>query len=123
MPYNPSKLDLPDVLGYTQEIGIDVDGFPQRVESKYKGVQQDVRDATSRGVRGTPAFVIGKSILNGVEFELMNGTQLYSALDKKLKSVMNSQGDDVIVRAQAGSCGWCRTLLGDGLIGGSCRYA
>jgi hypothetical protein len=48
MPHNPTKLDLADVLGYTEEIGIDVDGFPQRVASnKYKGVvQQDVRGAT-----------------------------------------------------------------------------
>jgi predicted DsbA family dithiol-disulfide isomerase len=70
-----------------EEIGIDVDGFPQRVESnKYKGVvQQDVRDTTSKSVRGTPAFVVGKSIPNGVEIEVMNGTRLYSTLDKKLK--------------------------------------
>jgi hypothetical protein len=66
----------------------------QRVESnKYKQVvQQDVPDATSKGVRGTPAFVIGKSIPAGVEIELMNEPQLYTALNKKVKSMMNSQG-------------------------------
>jgi predicted DsbA family dithiol-disulfide isomerase len=68
-----TTLDLPDLLGYAKEIGIGVHVFRQSVESnKYRGaVQRDAQDAKSKGVRCIPAFVIGKSILNGVESELV----------------------------------------------------
>jgi hypothetical protein len=45
----------------------------------------------SKGVLGTPAFVIGKSTAAGVEGELLIGTQPYAVLDEKLKALLQKQ--------------------------------
>jgi protein-disulfide isomerase len=94
MQGNPTRLDMADLLGYAEGISIDVPAFRQCIENgKYKGViKQEVRDATGKGARGTPAFVIGKSTPTGVEGELLIGTQPYGVLDEKLKNLINPQG-------------------------------
>ena len=93
MQGNPARLEFANLVGYAEESGINVETFRQCVESeKYKSaVQQEAREATSKGARGTPAFVIGRSTPTGVEGELMVGTQPYSTFDEKLKAIALSK--------------------------------
>jgi len=89
MQANPEKLEMAKLVEYAQESGIDVAAFRQCVESgKYKeDVQQGARDATTKGVRGTPAFITGKSTPFGVEGELVMGAVPYGLFEKKVKEL------------------------------------
>lgn len=90
MQGNPSRLELTDLVGYAQEIGIDPDGFRRCVESgKYKeDIERQARDATNMGAQGTPAFVIGRSTSSGVDDgKLIVGAQPYDSFDRALKEV------------------------------------
>ena len=89
MQTNPQQLELGNLTGYAGELGIDVTAFRQYVESgKYKeAIQKGASDAASKGARGTPAFVIGKSTPTGVDGELVVGAVPYSLFEKKLKEL------------------------------------
>ncbi len=87
---NPDRLELSDLTGYAQDLGLDIAAFRKCVEEgKYKEeVQQGARYAMTKGARGTPAFVIGKSTPSGVEGELVVGAEPYGLFDKKLKELI-----------------------------------
>ena len=53
---------------------------------KYKdAVQNDVLEAMKFGANGTPTFVVGKSVGNGVDGEMMVGALPFPVFDEKLK--------------------------------------
>jgi protein-disulfide isomerase len=87
MAMNPDKLDLDHILGFSDNLKMDSKALRGCVESgKYKdAVQTDVLEAMKIGANGTPAFIIGKSVENGVEGELMVGALPYPSFDEKLK--------------------------------------
>ncbi|HWB86937.1 MAG TPA: thioredoxin domain-containing protein [Bryobacteraceae bacterium] len=87
MGSNPEKLEMNDLLGYAQDLKMDVNAFKTCVVSeKYKNaVQQDVLEAMKIGANGTPSFVIGKSTADGVDGELVVGAMPYPVFDEKLK--------------------------------------
>jgi len=89
MQANPEQLEMAKLVDYAQESSIDVAAFRRCIESgKYKDdVQKGARDATTNGVRGTPAFVIGKSTPFGVEGELVMGAVPYGLFEKKVKEL------------------------------------
>lgn len=91
MQANPERLEVAKLVDYAQESGIDVPAFRQCVESgKYKeDIQRGTHDATAKGVRGTPAFIIGKSTPFGVEGELVMGAVPFGMFEKKLKELTN----------------------------------
>ena len=93
MQANPTRLAMPDLIAYAQQSGIDTGAFQQCVDNaKYKDViERESKEATNKGVRGTPAFVIGKSTAAGVEGELLIGTQPYAVLDEKLRALLQKQ--------------------------------
>jgi protein-disulfide isomerase len=87
MGLNPDKLDLDHILGFGDNLKMDSKALRTCVESgKYKeAVQTDVLEAMKIGANGTPAFVIGKSVENGVDGELVVGALPYPSFDEKLK--------------------------------------
>jgi protein-disulfide isomerase len=50
--------------------------------------QQDVADATSAGVSGTPTFVIGRTSASGLDGIRLVGAQPYAVFDAKLKDLL-----------------------------------
>jgi protein-disulfide isomerase len=87
---NPNRLELSDLTEYAQEFSLDLDAFRKCMEGgKYRDdIQQGARYAMTKGVRGTPTFVIGKSTPTGVDGELVVGAQPYGVFDKKLKELI-----------------------------------
>ena len=79
MPHNPTKLDLAEVLGYAEKIGIDVDGFPRRVDSTNtirRGHSAGRTGHDKQGRARQRGLCYREEYPKGVEIELMNGTQL-----------------------------------------------
>ena len=89
MGANPDKLDLNHILGFANDLSLDVSSLKSCVTSnKYKeSVQSDVMQAMQIGASGTPAFVVGKSTEDGVDGEIMVGALPYQMFDEKLKSL------------------------------------
>ena len=87
MQGNPQHLELTDLQGYAQDIGIDVANFRQCIETeKYKDdIQRQAQAANKIGAQGTPAFVIGKSTPDGVEGQLIVGAQPYATFEEAIK--------------------------------------
>jgi Na+/H+ antiporter NhaA len=58
---NQEALDLDDLVGYAQDIGLDVDQFVRDLDSPEvaRRVREDVASAEASGARGTPTFFIG----------------------------------------------------------------
>jgi len=52
-----------------------------------KEVESNIFIAKTKGVRGTPSFIIGKSTDFGVEGELLTGALPVEAFSKKLKEI------------------------------------
>jgi protein-disulfide isomerase len=87
MGMNPDKLDLDHILGFATNLKMDPAALRTCIESnKYKDVvQADVLEAMKLGANGTPAFVVGKSVDNGVDGEMLVGALPFAAFDEKLK--------------------------------------
>jgi predicted DsbA family dithiol-disulfide isomerase len=86
MQASPEQLEMGNLLDIAQELGLDVAAFRLCVESgKYKeDIQREAHDAASKGVHGTPAFIIGKNTSAGVEGELVVGAVALEVFDQKL---------------------------------------
>ncbi len=89
MGSNPDKLDMESLAGFAASLKMDVAAFRSCVQSeKYKNaVQTDTLEALKIGADGTPAFVIGRSTLEGVDGELMVGAMPYAVFEQKLKDL------------------------------------
>ena len=87
MAGSPDKLDLTSLVAFATSLKMDSGAFRTCVESeKYKAaVQADVLEAMRIGAEGTPAFIIGKSTIDGVDGELVVGAQPYPIFEQKLK--------------------------------------
>ena len=93
MAMNPDKLDMDHIAGFADNLKMDTKELRACIDSgKYKErVQSDVLEAMKIGANGTPTFVIGKSVDNGVDGELMVGAMPYSEFDKKLKQFQTAK--------------------------------
>jgi len=89
MGQNPDKLDMDHIAGFAEAMKMDGKSLRACVDSnKYKdSVQADVLEAMKVGANGTPTFVVGRSIGNGVEGELVLGALPYPVFDEKLKGL------------------------------------
>jgi len=89
MGQNADKLDLDHIAGFADALKIDSKVLRACVESgKYKEqVQSDVLEAMKIGANGTPTFVVGRSIGNGVDGEMVMGAMPYQLFDDKLKAL------------------------------------
>jgi protein-disulfide isomerase len=89
MGANPDKLDMEHILGFAGDLKLDTNKLRACVDSeKYKEpVQRDVLEGMRVGANGTPTFVVGKSVGNGVDGELLVGAMPYPMFDIKLKDL------------------------------------
>ena len=93
MGANPGKLDMDNILAFATDLKMDAKKLRACVESdKYKNaVQTDVLEAMRIGANGTPTFVVGKSMGEGVDGELMIGAMPYQMFDQKLKELQTAR--------------------------------
>jgi protein-disulfide isomerase len=89
MGANPDKLDMEHIVGFAADLKMDTAALRSCVDSgKYKEpVQRDVLEAMRIGANGTPTFVVGKSVGDGVDGELMVGAMPFQMFDAKLKEL------------------------------------
>jgi protein-disulfide isomerase len=89
MGQNPDKLDMDNIANFAQSIKMDPAALRTCVNSnKYKDqIQADLVEAMKIGATGTPTFIIGKSLGNGVEGDLLLGALPFSEFDSKLKEL------------------------------------
>jgi protein-disulfide isomerase len=86
MGASPDKLDLENLVAEAGSLKMDTKAFRTCVESqKYKeAVQTDVLEAMKIGADATPTFVLGKSTPQGVDGELIVGSQPYGQFVKAI---------------------------------------
>jgi protein-disulfide isomerase len=89
MGANPDKLDLENLVTEAGTLKMDTKAFRGCIESqKYKeAVQTDVLEAMKIGAEATPTFVLGKSTPQGVEGELIVGSQPYAEFVKAISKL------------------------------------
>ena len=89
MGANPDKLDMEHIVGFAADLKMDTTTLRACVDSgKYKEpVQRDVLEAMRVGANGTPTFVVGKSVGDGVDGELVVGALPFPMFDAKLKEL------------------------------------
>ena len=89
MGANPNSLDLEHIVNFAAGLKIDATALRACIDSgKYKDpVQRDVLEAMRIGANGTPTFIVGKSVANGVDGELMIGAMPFEMFDARLKEL------------------------------------
>lgn len=86
MQGNPRQLEVSDLIGYAHDLGMNAESFEACVSSrKYEAsVKQGAANALAKGIRGTPAMVIGRQQSNVVEGDLIVGVVPYETIDARL---------------------------------------
>jgi len=76
-------------VGFAADLKMDTNALRACIDSgKYKErVQNDVLEAMKIGANGTPTFIIGKSVGEGVDGELVVGALPFQMFDLKLKDL------------------------------------
>jgi protein-disulfide isomerase len=89
MGANPNSLDMEHIVGFAANLKMDTGALRACIDSgKYKErVQGDVLEAMRIGANGTPTFIVGKSVGNGVDGELVVGAMPFQMFDVKLKEL------------------------------------
>ena len=89
--YDGKKMNAEDIKSHATKIGLKLDSFQSCLNSKrYKKlIDNDIKEAQMAGIRGTPAFILGKTTDNLVSGEFISGTRDFnfykSRIDKLLK--------------------------------------
>jgi protein-disulfide isomerase len=89
MGANPNSLDMEHIVGFGADLKMDIRALRACIDGgKYKEpVQSDVLEAMKIGANGTPTFVVGKSVGDGVDGELVVGAMPFQMFDMKLKEL------------------------------------
>ena len=93
MGANPNSLDMEHIVGFAGDLRMDTGALRACIDSgKYKEpVQIDVLEAMRIGANGTPTFIVGKSVGNGVDGELVIGAMPFQMFDAKLKELQGTK--------------------------------
>src|ERR1039457_2395677 len=89
MGANPNSLDMEHIVGFAANLKMDTGALRACIDSgKFKErVQGDVLEGMRIGASGTPTFIVGKSVGNGVDGELVVGAMPFEMFDLKLKEL------------------------------------
>ena len=73
-----------------REVGLDLERLHACIgANRYESaIARNIATADALGVRGTPAFVLGRSVLGTLEGELAEGAQPYRVFDEALKQLL-----------------------------------
>ena len=93
MGANPNSLDMEHIVGFAANLKMDTAALRACIDSgKYKErVQSDVLEAMKIGANGTPTFVVGKSVGDGVDGDLVVGAMPFQMFDAKLKELQSAK--------------------------------
>lgn len=93
MADNPNLLDMEHIVNFAADLKMDTSALRACIDSgKYKEpVQRDVLEAMKIGANGTPTFVVGKSVGEGVDGELVVGAMPFQMFDAKLKELLGTK--------------------------------
>ena len=93
MGANPNSLDMDHIVNFAADLKIDTAALRVCIDSgKYKErVQNDVLEAMRIGASGTPTFIVGRSVGNGVDGELVVGAMPFQMFDVKLKELQGAK--------------------------------
>ncbi|MFT4580114.1 MAG: protein-disulfide isomerase [Nitrospinales bacterium] len=89
--YEGNKMNAEDIKSHATKIGLKLVPFQSCLDSKRykKHIDNDMKEAQIAGIRGTPAFILGKTTDNLVSGEFISGTRdinfFKSRIDKLLK--------------------------------------
>jgi protein-disulfide isomerase len=89
MGANPNSLDMEHIVSFAANLKMDTTALRACIDGgKYKErVQGDVLEGMRIGANGTPTFIVGKSVGNGVDGELVVGAMPFQMFDLKLKEL------------------------------------
>jgi protein-disulfide isomerase len=87
---NASQLGMDRYNALADELKLDRTRFDKCLaEERYKAeIVKDMSDAAAAGVTGTPSFVIGRAVGEGIEGARVVGALPYSTFDAKLKELL-----------------------------------
>jgi protein-disulfide isomerase len=88
---NNAQLNPEAFNTFAQDLKLNVATFKSCMAdtAKYQAdIQKDLNDASGVGVSGTPTFVIGRTIANGLDGVRLVGAQPFAAFDAKLKELL-----------------------------------
>jgi protein-disulfide isomerase len=90
MGANPNSLDMEHIVNFAGDLKMDTTSLRACIDSgKYKDpVQTDVLEAMKIGANGTPTFIVGKSVGNGVDGDLVVGAMPFQMFDSKIKELL-----------------------------------
>ena len=93
MGANPNSLDIEHILNFAGNLKLDTGALRACIDGgKYKEtVQNDVLEAMRVGANGTPTFIVGKSVGEGVDGELIVGALPFQMFDSKLKELQGTK--------------------------------
>ncbi|HXN24751.1 MAG TPA: thioredoxin domain-containing protein [Candidatus Dormibacteraeota bacterium] len=86
---NFENLSQNDIVGYAQRLHIDLSLFQSCLQDrKHKSeIQKHLQQAEALKVTGTPTFLVGKTTPEGVEGDIVVGSQPLSVFEDKLKNL------------------------------------
>lgn len=89
---NQNSLSNENLLNWAKEIGLNMSRFKDCFEKgKYNDeIDKDVQDGMSYGVRGTPSFIIGKTVRGSktIKGEFVRGAQPYPAFEQVIEKYL-----------------------------------
>jgi protein-disulfide isomerase len=87
---NPNNLSQQAILNYALELSLDTGRLQGCLDSeKYRGdIQEDVKEAHSIGIIGTPGFVLGRTSNGTLEGIKIVGAQPFALFDAKIKELL-----------------------------------
>ena len=82
------EYSVEDIKSWAADIGLDIESFNDCLDSGkyYDEVQQDMNEGVAAGVRGTPAFLLGKR--DGNQVLEISGAQPYSVFKSAIDSLL-----------------------------------
>lgn len=81
--------DLKAIYDFARASKFEVESIRKCVESgKYtQAIQDGMREASAKGIRGTPSFVVGRSTRTGVEGEVITGNRPLGVFVQKIEAL------------------------------------
>ena len=90
MIINDSQLDSLSLVVYARDLGLDTTRFQACATSHRFAaeIHKDQMDAQAAGITGTPTFVLGRTVKQGVDGTVIVGTMPYADLDARIRRLL-----------------------------------
>src|SRR5262249_40884194 len=90
---DPDKLGESGLITYAESLKLDVEAFRSCLQSeKHKAeIQNDVQEASSLQINGTPSFLIGRSAGEELSGAIVVGAQSLSLFESKFREAEAAQ--------------------------------